>query len=273
MIKAKLKKKFYNKDLDYITDKTERFIVLMNDFKQTMGAWYSVVALRILPIILYLIPVNVVLARFTLYYKNHYQPDFNWDGPVLMVMWAIAMALLLVLAILLPKAASVFEFFFGFAYLFFVLKNHLFTSPVGITLLICMSLFLLVKLFFLVVKIMSKVKFSKDAPNVERDETGRIVRKTEGDVLFIKNDDREEIDKDRPLATADNDFLFEKTKDVQSQGAEARMEFDDDYFIGDVKDTPDTAAKAAYDDDFFFTKEDKKEKNVGLAGSDDDYVF
>lgn len=270
MAKGYFKKKFYNKDLDLITDKTERFIVLMNDFKQIMGAWYSIVALRILPMLLYLIPVNVVLARFNLFYKNHYQPDFNWDGPVLMVMWAIAMALLLVLAILLPKVASVFEFFFGFTYLFFVFKNHLFNTPIGITLMICMIIYLLVKLFFLVVKIMSMVKFSKDAANIERDESGRIVRKAEGDVLFVNS---EEIDKDRPAASADNDFLFEKTDDVQSQGAEARMEYDNDYFIGDVKENPDTTAKSAYDDDFFFEKDDKKEKNVGLAGSDDDFVF
>lgn len=230
MAKEYFKKKFYNKDLELINDKTERFIVLMNDFKQIMGAWYSIVALRIVPMLLYLIPVNVVLARFTLYYKNHYQPDFNWDGPVLMVMWAIAMALLLVLAILLPKVASVYEFFFGFAYLFFVFKNHLYNSPVGITLLICMILFLLIKLFFLVVKIMAKIKFSGDAANhIERDESGRIVRAASEDVLYVNS---EEIDKDRPASTADNDFLFEKTDDVLTQGAEARAAFDDDYFFG-----------------------------------------
>ncbi|MCR5653395.1 MAG: hypothetical protein K6F88_06305 [Ruminococcus sp.] len=256
MIKAKLKKKFYNKDLDYITDKTERFIVLMNDFKQTMGAWYTVIALRILAVILFLVPVNVILAHFNLYLAQHYIPDFNWDGPILMVMWGFAMVILILLAILAPKAATVFEFVFGTAYLVFVLKNHLYNSALGVTLLITMTLFLLVKLFFLVVEIMAKVKSSKDAPNVERDETGRIVRKTEGDVLFIKNDDR-----------------FEKTDDVLTQGAKARMEYDSDFFFDKVDDTPDTAAKAAYDDDFFFTKEDKKEKNIGLAGSDDDYVF
>lgn len=279
MAKGKLKKKFYNKDLELITDKTERFIVLVNDFKQNMGAWYSIFALRIVPILLYLIPVNVVLARFTLFYKNHYQPDFNWDGPILMVLWAIAIALLIVLVILLPKAATVFEFFFGFAYLFFVLKNHLYNRPVGVALLICMIIYLLVKLFFLIVEIMSKVKFSGDkANNIERDETGRIVRAAGEDVLFIKSDDREEIDKNRPSATADNDFLFEKTSEdtSQAEAAAARMAYDDDFFVGKVDDTPPEEPNTAYNDDVFFVKEDKKpkiDKNATISENDNDYFF
>lgn len=270
MAKGYFKKKFYNKDLDLITDKTERFIVFINDFKQIMGTWYSVVALRILPMLLFFIPVNVVLARFTLYYKNHFQPDLNWDGPILMVLWAIAMALLLVLAILLPKVATVYELGFGFTYLFFAFKNHLFNSAVGIILLICMIIFLLVKLFFLAVKILSMVKFSGDEANIERDESGRIVRKTEGEVLFVNS---EEFDKNRPAASADNDFLFEKTDDVQAQGAEARMEYNSDFFFDKVDDTPEKDAQSSYDDDFFFTKGGDDDNNMPLAGSDDDFVF
>ncbi len=279
MAKGKLKKKFYNKDIEHIEDKTERFIVMTNDFKQLMGAWYSIFALRIVPILLYIIPVNVVLARFTLYYKNHYQPDFNWDGPILMVMWAIAMALLIVLTILLPKAATVFELFFGFAYLFFVLKNHLYNSPVGIALLISMTVFLLIKVFFVIVYLISKVKFSGDAAkNIERDESGRIVRAAEGDVLYIKSEDREKIDKNRPLATADNDFLFEKTSDDTSvaEAAAARMAYDDDFFVGKVDGTPDKDANVTYDDDVFFVKEDKKpkiNKNATISENDNDYFF
>ena len=275
MIKKYLKKKFYNKDLEFISDKTERFIVLMNDIKQVFGAWYTVAALKILPVILYIIPVNVVLARVNFFIMTRFSPDFYWDGPILMIMWALAMVAFILLAILSPKAATVFEFLFGFAYIFFVFKNHLFNTPVGITLLIVMTLFLLVKLFFLVLKIMSKIKFAGDAKGVERDESGRIVRAVGEDVFFLQGQDREKIDKNRPLATADNDFLFEKTAEVHPEINEARAAYDDDFFIGNVNSDTDSTARASYDDDFFFEKDgkSKNEKNVPVAGSDDDFFF
>ena len=123
-----IKNKFYNEDLNLITDKTERFVVFMNDFKNGMGAWYSIFALRVLPVLLYIIPVNVVLGRMTLYYNRYIDPAFFWNGPVLMIIWVLSIVLLLVLVIIAPKAASVFEFFFGFGYLFFAFRHHLFNK-------------------------------------------------------------------------------------------------------------------------------------------------
>ena len=44
---------------EIITDSKERFVIKVDDLKQSMGPWYSVFAVIILPFLLYIIPVNV----------------------------------------------------------------------------------------------------------------------------------------------------------------------------------------------------------------------
>lgn len=253
-MKKYLKARFYNPDLDLINDKTERFIVFMNDFKTALGGWYSILAVRIIPMLLFFVPINVVLARFNHFIQMNFTPDFYWDGPILMAMWALALITLLLFAIFLPKAASVFEFLFGFAYLFFVIRNHLYNTPLGILLFVCMVIFLLIKTFFLVINIMAKVKFAGDGANVERDESGRIVRSSEDDVFFVNSSEGEDIESNRPTASADEDFLFTKTTDSAEPPSDAKIATDDDFFFGGGENPNDERATpvAGTDDDFFF---------------------
>lgn len=278
MVKKYLKRVFYNKDIELIDDKTERFIVLLNDIKQGFGAWYSIVALRVIPVLLFIFPVNIVFLHVYYFYEIHFMPDYTLPGAVLDVIFLALMAVLVVLVILVPKVATIYEFGFGLAYLFLVFKHHFYNTPLGIALLICVTLYLLIKLFFLVVKIIAKVKFSHDEKGVERDETGRIIRATKEDVLFIDSKDAAKNDSDRPAAEADRDFLFDKTSEDTSdaEAAAARMAYDDDFFFDKVEDTPAENENVAYNEDVFFVKEDKKpkiDKNATISENDNDYFF
>lgn len=272
-----IKNKFYNEDLNLITDKTERFVVFMNDFKNGMGAWYSIFALRVLPVLLYIIPVNVVLGRMTLYYNRYIDPAFFWNGPVLMIIWVLSIVLLLVLVIIAPKAASVFEFFFGFGYLFFAFRHHLFNNILGISLLVCMIIYMLVKLFFLVVKIIGKIKFSGDAAaGIERDETGRVVQSSEEDVFFTKEKKAE--DDDEVVSENDKDFLFDKTEDSSTESDDVTPITDDDFLFAKTSDSSedDDDLRVAADDDVFFVGKKEGieiENNRPTASADEDFFF
>ncbi len=253
LIKTEFKNKFYNEDLDLINDKTERFVIFTNDFKQMMGGWYSILAIRILPLIIFFVPVNVVLGRISRFVNMHYLPDYRWDGPILLIIWLAMMVILLLLSVFAPKAASVYEFLFGFSYLFLVFRYHLFNTVFGIVLMISMILFLLVKSYFLAVKIIGKIKFAGDEKGVERDESGRIVRATEDDVFFVGGKERDIIEKNRPVSSADDDFLFEKTAESKGEIPKAKIDSDNDFFFGGNDKAQDNKMPiASTDDDFFF---------------------
>ena len=227
---------------EIISDPVERFLVKLNDFKQSMGLWYSLFAHRIFPFLLYIIPVNVVLGRVNGYVQSRFLPDIYLNGTPLLVMWIIVMAVFLAVAIFAPKAATVIEFAIGFGYLFFAFKHHLFRNALGYSVLIGMIVFLLIKLVFLVFEIIRLKKFAGDKKNrIERDESGRVVRTVEEDVYFTKVTNSE-----AELHTVEDDVVFSDSTDEELT---APVTDDNVYFIRNDKNENDIPMS---DDDFFF---------------------
>lgn len=235
-------------DYDTTPSEREQFLIKINDMQQRMGPWYSVLARRIIPVLLFIIPLNVVIEQILLYINRHYPNDFI-NGTVLLTAWILSILVFVALAILAPKAASVVEFVVGFAYLFLALRYHLFTNILGYSLLIAMILFLVVKVVFLVFKIMRLKEFSGDkAKHIERDESGRIVRNVNEEIVFSKE---QKPDKDASPAT-DDEF----------------------YFVKEDKPTKENEPVVASDDDFFFVKNDKaKDDENVVSDSDNDFFF
>ena len=216
-----------NKTLEYETERVgaERFVISINDFKQKLGFWYSLFARKILPVLLYFIPINVVLEQTYLRINRLYPNDII-NSTFLTVTWIIALLLFATAAILVPKVATVIEFAFGFAFLFYALRYNLITNLLGNAVLIGLILFLFVKLVFLLFEIIRLIAFAGDKKNnIERDESGRVVRASDEEVFFTqeetiidsnpKTDDEvvlvpnhSNTEDNYSTSAADNDFFF-----------------------------------------------------------------
>ena len=198
---------------EIITDPTERFIIGVNDFKQSAGYWYSVFALRVLPFLMFIIPVNVVLGRINRFLQGQFFPDIQLNKTPLLVMWIVFMVVFLAVAILSPKAATIIEFIVGFAYFFLTFRYHLYGSALGYFVLFAMIIFLLVKLVFLIFSLIRIKKFANEGNNIERDESGRPVRVVEEDVVFTRETDidPETIKVDDDVYFVDNDLNEDNT--------------------------------------------------------------
>lgn len=162
-----------NKTLENETEPVgaEKFVICVNDFKQKLGFWYSLFGLRIFPVLLYFIPINVVLEQTYLRINRIYPNDII-NSTFLTVTWIIALLLFATAAILVPKVATVIEFAFGFAFLFYALRYNLITNLLGNAVLIGLIIFLFVKLVFLLFEIIRLIAFAGDKKNnIERDES------------------------------------------------------------------------------------------------------
>lgn len=161
-------------------------IELAYDFKRSLGKWYTVFFKRILPFLLYLIPINIIIARTSDWLVEHYLKGIqnllsDMRSPYFLVMWAVLAMIFLALLILAPKAATVLEFIYGIYFIFLAFKYGYFNA-LGIALIIAVAIFLFVKLLFLIVNIMYKVEYGSD--DVERGESGRRVRHSDSDFFF-----------------------------------------------------------------------------------------
>ena len=161
-------------------------IELAYDLKKSLGKWYTVFFKRILPFLLYIIPINVIIARTSDWLVAHYLAGIkDWlsdmRSPYFLVTWAVLMLIFLTLLIFAPRAATVVEFVFGIYFIFLAFKFSYF-NPLGIALIIVVALFLFVKLLFLIVNIMYEITYGHD--DVERGESGRRVRKSDSDFFF-----------------------------------------------------------------------------------------
>ncbi len=161
-------------------------IELAYDLKKSLGKWYTVFFKRILPFLLYIIPINIIIARTSDWLVAHYLAGIkdllsDMRSPYFLVTWAVLVMIFLILLILAPKAATVIEFVFGFYYIFLAFRFNYFNA-LGIVLFIGVCVFLFFKLVFLIVNIMYAITYGFD--NVERGESGRRVRKSDSDFFF-----------------------------------------------------------------------------------------
>ena len=233
---------------DMIADPTERFIVKVNDFLHSIGLWYTLLGQKIIPFFIYLIPINVVIGRFNRL-VNAVFPGINLNGPIMVVMWVITMIGFGAVTIMAPKAATVVEFVFGSIYLFLALRYHLFHNALGYSILIGMIAFLLVKLVFLVFKIIRLRAFADDKKNnIERDASGRIVRAASDEVVFTKEDKTIENEKAVPVS------------------------YDEVYYVKEDNNNNEPIIQT--DDQVVFAGKDEYADNIGtISESDNDYFF
>lgn len=217
-----------NETIEYETEPVgaEKLIISLNDFKQKLGFWYSLFALRILPILLYFIPINVVLEQ-TYLRINRIYPNNIINSTFLTVTWIIALLLFAAAAIFVPKVATVIEFVFGFAFLFYVLRYNLLTNILGYSLLIGLIIFLLIKLVFLVFEIIRlKILADDKKKNIERDESGRVVRASDEEVFFTEENTNIENSPNT------NEEVFFAQSDDNSEAYDETSKADNDFFFG-----------------------------------------
>ena len=203
----------------------EKLVIKINDFKQKSGLWYSLLALRILPVLLYFIPINVVLEQTYLRINRMYPNDII-NPTFLTVTWIIALLVFIIAAILVPKVATVIEFVFGFAFIFYVLRYNLLTNILGYSLMTGLIIFLLIKLVFLVFEIIRLSVFADDEKNnIERDESGRVVRASAENVYFA-----DENTENEPVVYTDEDIVFSDSNNENMTGTPKTE--DNDFFFG-----------------------------------------
>lgn len=274
---------------------TEQFLIKVGDFKLSAGLWYTLFGLRLVPFLLYIVPMNVVLGRAIINIDRLF-PDLIPLETALLVSWIVAMAGFLALTIFAKKAATVAEFAVGFVYLFFALRHRMFGSTLGLLVLVMMLIFLTVKLVFLVFEIIRRVTFAKDPEDTERDLTGRITPKTDAEVVYT------DVVEDAPAPVADGDVYYTDVTDdyeeaVQADGevvySEVTPEYEDDRTDEDVvyteatddyeevlqtneevvysKQTDDYDDMPATDDEVVFT--DKTDDYEQTVHADDEIFF
>lgn len=233
-------------DFDVTVSKKEQFLIKVNDMEQKMGFLYSVILRRILPFLIFFFPINVVLELSLLYINRHF-PNTFINTTFLLVSWIIAQLGFLTLLIVLPKVATVVEFIFGPAFLFLVIHYSLLSRVRDYLIFIGVILFLLVKLVFIVFKIMGKKEFKDDKiNNIGCDENGRVVRLVSEEVFFTQeeNDDNE-------VKPASNDEVF-FVSDDDNEDFESEPSVDNEVFFVSNDDNDALGETPTADDDYFF---------------------
>lgn len=256
-------------ELEMAPSPLEKIVIKIDDMEQSMGFWYSLFAKRIVPFLLYIIPVNVILGRINGVIAPYF-PGVNLNGTILLVSWIVVMLGFLAITIFAPKAATVVEFVLGFAYLFLAFRFHLYNSALGYVILFWMIIFLLVKTVFLVFKIIRLKVAAGDEKGVERDESGRIVRASEEEVFFVKEDKNAE---DEIAAAASDDDVFFVRDDKNTDDEIAVASDDDVLFVNEDKNAENEIAAAVSNDEVFFVSEDENAENEIAAKVSDDEVF
>ncbi len=252
---------------EIITDPTERFIVKVNDFKHSMGLWYSLIGQRILPFLLFIIPVNVIMGRVDKFIYRFYSVNLN--VAFLYAMWITIMLAFLAVTIFAPKAASVIEFVFGITYLVLAFHYHMFHNALGYALLFSVILFLLVKLVFLVFKIIQLRAFADDKKNnIERDASGRVVHAVNDEVFFTEEDNAEE---QRAVVASDDDVYY--TEENVSEYESASVASDDNVYYTEENLSEYESATDASNEDVYYMDEYEVEEESATSASNDEVYF
>ena len=164
----------------------EKIIRKAYDIKKGLGKWYTVFFKRILPFLLYIIPINIIITRSSDWFFSHFlrgvQNLFSdLRSPYFLVMWSLFLLVFLVILILLPRFATVLEFIYGILYFIIAIKFHYFNA-IGIILFIALVIYLLFKILFIVVNIMFDVTYGDE--KAERGKSGRKLHHADSDFFF-----------------------------------------------------------------------------------------
>ena len=160
----------------------------IDSYKEDMGKWYSLFIRIILPFLIFLMPANVVCARFFDMMAARYFGGIiqQGDNAAHIVFWVICMLIFLAILIFLPRFATFVEFAVGGAFIYMAMfmtfvdsagnPKPLISSGLGYFVIIVLSVFLFMKLVFLVFEIMYMIIFrGEKEPKAYKDDDNDIV--------------------------------------------------------------------------------------------------
>lgn len=148
------------------------YIDEIDSYKEDMGRWYSWLVRRIIPLLVFIIPLNVVSFRTYEYVATKYLSGIfaTLSGTIGVVIWLVSILIFLAILIFLPRFATFCEFVLGFAFYAFVIRSFalaaagaiekpIITNGLGWFVTITLGIFLFMKLVFLVIEIIYHIVY------------------------------------------------------------------------------------------------------------------
>lgn len=168
---------FHNDEKPKFKDRREKiqwYLDEIDSYKEDMGKWYTVFIRRVLPFLIFVIPLNIIAFRFYSFVADRYLGGIfsSADSTPGFVLWIISVFIFLVILIFLPRFATFCEFILGPMYIVLVFKmGTLLDTGLGYFVFISLSLFMLMKLVFLVLEVMYRIVFrGEKEPRVYHDD-------------------------------------------------------------------------------------------------------
>jgi hypothetical protein len=158
-VKTEHKHEFKNRK-----EKIAWYLDEIDSYKEDMGMWYTVFIRRILPFILYIMPIAVLVQHsYPSMVARFFSGILKQDDIYLpWAIYAISLVLYLAVLILLPRFATFCELVMGFMYIYMAFRFHHINTALGYFTIISVTLFVIMKLVFLVFEIMYMIIFKDE---------------------------------------------------------------------------------------------------------------
>ncbi len=163
----------------------------IDSYKEDMGKWYSLFVRIILPFLIFIVPLNIVCARVyrsvvARYLSGILDPE---DNAAMIAFWVISLLIFLALLIFLQRFATFSEFVISGLFYYIALfipvytvingvyvEKPLITNGLGYFVVIVLSIFMFMKLVFLIFEIMYLIIFrGEKEPKAYKDDENDIV--------------------------------------------------------------------------------------------------
>lgn len=172
-------------------DKIGWYLDEIDSYKEDMGKWYSVFIRIVLPFLIFIIPSNIVCARFYDMMAARFLGGIlvEGDNAAKIVFWVICLFIFLAILVFLPRFATFVEFAVSGVFYYLALtvtyvvqvgdklvEKSLITNGLGYFVVITLSVFMFMKLVFLVFEIMYRIVFhGEKEPKAYKDDQNDIV--------------------------------------------------------------------------------------------------
>lgn len=172
-------------------DKIAWYLDEIDCYKEDMGKWYTVFIRRILPALIFFIPLNnITKYTYDLLQRNFLGgvlPPSQVNGAIPFVAFLVTWLLFIIILIFLPRFATFCEFALAGAFYFFAAKSivwaengiyakSLITSGLGYFVAIILGVFMFMKLVFLILEIVYMITFrGEHEPKAYHSEDNDIV--------------------------------------------------------------------------------------------------
>lgn len=169
--------------------KLEWYLDEIDCYKEDMGKWYTVFVRRVLPALIFFLPLNnIVKYTYNLLQRNFLGgvlPPLNFS--ILLVAFLIAMLIFIVILIFLPRFATFCEFALAGLFYFYAYRSiawaanglepkALITTGLGYFVSIVLGVFIFMKFVFLVIEIIYMITFrGEHEPKVYHGDENDIV--------------------------------------------------------------------------------------------------